>query len=86
MASVTPKRIKAKIRSSVFSISPGLGYIFPSSVNNLPLDHPNGLCTTIPVINMSFDEIGEELRNWIDGKENEKLDKWIGKYGSEFIA
>lgn len=56
------------------------------TVNNLPLDHPNGLCTTIPVINMSFDEIGEELRNWIDGKENEKLDKWLGKYGNEFIA
>lgn len=56
------------------------------TVNNLPLDHPNGLCTTIPVINMSFDEIGEELRSWIDGKENEKLDKWLGKYGSEFIA
>lgn len=56
------------------------------TVSNLPLDHPNGLCTTIPVINMSFDEIGEELRSWIDGKENEKLDKWLGKYGSEFIA
>ena len=56
------------------------------TANNLPLDHPNGLCTTIPVINMSFDEIGEELRSWIDGKENEKLDKWLGKYGSEFIA
>lgn len=56
------------------------------TVNNLPLDHPNGLCTTIPIINMSFDEIGEELRSWIDGKENEKLDKWLGKYGSEFIA
>ena len=56
------------------------------TVNNLPLDHPNGLCTTIPVINMSFDEIGEELRSWIDGEENEKLDKWLGKYGSEFIA
>lgn len=56
------------------------------TVNNLPLDHPNGLCTTVPVINMSFDEIGEELRSWVDGKENEKLDKWLGKYGSEFIA
>ena len=56
------------------------------TVNNLPLDHPNGLCTTIPIINMSFDEIGEELRSWIDGEENEKLDKWLGKYGSEFIA
>jgi SPP1 gp7 family putative phage head morphogenesis protein len=56
------------------------------TANNLPLDHPNGLCTTIPVINMSFNEIGEELRSWINGEENEKLDKWLGKYGSEFIA
>lgn len=56
------------------------------SANNLPLDHPNGLCTTIPVIEMSLEEIGEELRNWINGETNSKLDKWLGEYGIEFIA
>lgn len=49
-------------------------------VNKVPLDHPNGLCTTIPEITMSFDEIGEELRNWVDGKANAKLDKWFKEY------
>ena len=54
-------------------------------IDDVPLDHPNGLCTTIPQIDKSFDKIGEELRNWIDGEENKKLDKWFKKYGKEFI-
>ena len=54
-------------------------------IDDVPLDHPNGLCTTIPQIDKSFDEIGEELRSWIDGEENKKLDKWFKKYGKEFI-
>lgn len=54
-------------------------------VNELPLDHPNGLCTTIPEIPMSFDEIGMELRSWIDGELNRKLDNWFSEYGEDFI-
>lgn len=54
-------------------------------INDVPLDHPNGLCTTIPEISKSLDEIGEELRLWIDGEVNTKLDKWFKKYGKEFI-
>ena len=54
-------------------------------IDDVPLDHPNGLCTTMPQIEKSLDEIGEELRNWVDGKENKKLDKWFKKYGKEFI-
>ena len=53
--------------------------------NDVPLDHPNGLCTTIPEISKSLDEIGKELRLWIDGEANTKLDKWFKKYGKEFI-
>ena len=53
--------------------------------NDVPLDHPNGLCTTIPEISKSLDEIGEELRSWVDGEANTKLDKWFKKYGKEFI-
>lgn len=53
-------------------------------VNEVPLDHPNGLCTTIPEMPMSFDEIGIELRSWIDGMSNSKLDKWFYEYGEEF--
>lgn len=55
------------------------------SVSDLPLDHPNGKCTTIPVLEKELDQIGEELRSWIDGESNKKLDKWFKKYGSEFM-
>lgn len=41
---------------------------------------PNGICTTIPVINQSLEEIGAELRNWVDGERNEKLDKWFDEF------
>ena len=55
-------------------------------IKDVPLDHPNGLCTTVPEISMSLDEIGQELRAWIDGKENPKLDNWFNKYGKEFVG
>ena len=54
-------------------------------VNEVPLDHPNGLCTTVPEIPMSLDEIGTELRAWIDGEQNIKLDKWFEEYGEDFL-
>lgn len=54
-------------------------------VNDVPLDHPNGLCTTIPVIEKSLDSIGQELRDWIDGSNNSMLDNWLNEYGEEFI-
>lgn len=54
-------------------------------VNDVPLDHPNGMCTTVPVIPMSLESIGTELRNWVDGGKNNKLDKWFNEYGEDFI-
>ena len=54
-------------------------------VNDVPLDHPNGLCTTIPEITMTYKEIGEELKGWVDGKPNTKLDKWFKKHKKDFI-
>ncbi len=47
------------------------------SVKDVPLDHPNGLCTTVPEIPMSLEGIGTELRAWVDGNTNNKLDKWV---------
>ena len=55
------------------------------SVNDVPLDHPNGLCTTIPEIIMNYEEIGKELKAWVNGEANDKLDKWFKKHGKEFI-
>ena len=54
-------------------------------IKDVPLDHPNGLCTTIPEITMTFEEIGTELKSWVDGESNAKLDKWLKKYGKKFI-
>ena len=54
-------------------------------IKDVPLDHPNGLCTTIPDIPMSLEEIGTELRAWIDGESNLKLDKWFNEYRENFM-
>jgi SPP1 gp7 family putative phage head morphogenesis protein len=54
-------------------------------IKDVPLDHPNGICTTIPEITMSYEEIGKELKAWVNGEANAKLDKWFKKHGKEFI-
>lgn len=54
-------------------------------IKDVPLDHPNGLCTTVPEIPMSLEEIGTELRSWVDGEQNIKLDKWFKDYGEDFL-
>lgn len=58
------------------------GQVYPK--DNVPLDHPNGLCTMIPYIPKSLDEVAGELRDWLDGSSNDKLDKWYNKYGEYF--
>ena len=55
------------------------------SIKDVPLDHPNGLCTTVPEIPMNLEDIGAELRAWVDGESNNKLDKWFSEYGEDFI-
>jgi len=61
----------------------GLGEgIFP--IDDVPLDHPNGLCTMIPYIPKSLDEVAGELRDWLDGSSNDKLDEWYNEYGDYF--
>ncbi|CEQ10682.1 exonuclease SbcC [[Clostridium] sordellii] len=53
-------------------------------INDLPLDHPNGMCTTVPVLEKELDQIGEEISIWLDGWNNQKLDKWFEEYRKEF--
>lgn len=43
----------------------------------LPLDHPNGMCTIIPVVRKSYDEIAVELADWANGAANPALDHWL---------
>lgn len=44
--------------------------------DELPLDHPNGLCYQTSEITKSMDEIGDELKSWLKGGSNAKLDQW----------
>ena len=49
-------------------------------IDEVPMDHPNGMCTTIPVLEKELDLIGEDLYKWVKGEANPKLDKWFDKY------
>lgn len=49
-------------------------------IEDVPMDHPNGMCTTIPVLEKELDQIGEELSRWVKGEANSKLDSWYNKY------
>lgn len=42
----------------------------------LPLDHPNGVCTFIAEIEGSMKDVGERLGDWVNGKEDSNLDNW----------
>lgn len=50
------------------------------NVDNVPLDHPNGLCTTTVELTNSIDEIGADLKEWLNGTSNPKLDKAFDEY------
>jgi hypothetical protein len=58
------------------------GQIYPK--DDVPLDHPNGLCTMVPVANKSLDKVATELNGWLDGANNPMLDQWYKKYGNYF--
>lgn len=48
-----------------YDLGPG---VYPK--NAVPLDHPNGVCTLIPWITKSYDEIADALNKWGEGKED----------------
>lgn len=54
--------------------------------DKIPVPHPNCLCHQSAVIEKSLEEVGKELREWLDGAENDRLDTWYGKYGNEFAG
>lgn len=53
--------------------------------DELPLDHPNGMCTFMIVKEKSYEEIAKDLSNWVNGtgdsELNEKLDKYAETLG-----
>jgi len=46
------------------------------SPNNIPLDHPNGLCTYIMIFNKDPKEIADDVADWIHGKQDSAIDKY----------
>lgn len=55
------------------------GKIFPA--DQLPLDHPNGKCSFAPAVSKSLTQISDELADWVQGKPNKELDKWMSQAG-----
>lgn len=48
----------------------------------LPLDHPNGMCTFLTVMSDDLMGISNRLADWANGKEDPDLDKWFGGMGA----
>lgn len=46
------------------------------SPNNIPLDHPNGLCTYIMVFNKDPKSIADDIADWIHGEQNTDIDRY----------
>lgn len=44
--------------------------------DDLPMDHPNGMCTFIAVMPDSMEDIAERLADWANGAEDPELDKY----------
>lgn len=52
--------------------------------DDLPLDHPNGMCT-FTAVTEDLDKIGERLGDWAAGKEDPELDEWAKDlYGKDW--
>lgn len=46
-------------------------------LNNVPMDHPNGMCTFEAVLTKNLDAISDDLANWVNGEDNERLDDYM---------
>jgi hypothetical protein len=48
-------------------------------IKDVPVPHPQCLCAQWPELAKSLDDIGTELRDWIHGQKNDRLDSWYNK-------
>ena len=55
------------------------GKIF--SAEELPLDHPNGLCTFLVELEGSLEDVANRLGDWANGAEDPALDRWMSSMG-----
>lgn len=57
------------------------------SKDDLPLDHPNGMCTYTAVIEDSMDQVADRLADWANGAEDPELDTWAkDMYGDQYSS
>lgn len=57
--------------------------IFPK--DELPLDHPNGMCTFEPVISKSYDQIASDLKAWVNNEGDSGLNDQLDNY-ADFLG
>lgn len=53
------------------------------TIDNLPYDHPNGLCDQRPVLENDLDYYSNRIKDWIDGDNDILLNNWYDKYKDE---
>lgn len=51
--------------------------------DDLPLDHPNGMCTVDVIITDSYEDIADRLADWVEGEDDEELDDFAESLGYE---
>lgn len=44
--------------------------------DDLPLDHPNGMCTFVAVIEDSMEDIADRIADWVEGGADTELDEF----------
>lgn len=53
--------------------------------NEIPLDHPNGMCYQTTHFTKSLEEMTDEIARWVNGEDNPILDEWAMKLGGELL-
>lgn len=51
------------------------------SADDLPLDHPNGMCTFIAELTGNMNSVADRLGDWANGAEDSDLDSWMSSMG-----
>lgn len=46
------------------------------SADDLPLDHPNGMCTFLVELEGSLEDVANRLGDWANGAKDPELDRW----------
>lgn len=52
--------------------------------DELPLDHPNGMCTFVAVMDGSMVDMADRIADWYDGKYDPELDEYVKHLSGEY--